>query len=62
MALILMFPGIHTKAEEGNQEFDEFLEDIFAETVESDFLTMHYTVRDYESMGLARPEATIGEI
>ena len=63
MVFILMFPGIHTKAEEeGDKEFDEFLTDIFAETVESDFLSMHYTVKDYGSMGLARPEATIGEI
>lgn len=63
MAFILMFPGIRTKAEEeGNKEFDDFLMDIFAETAESDFLTMHYTVKDYESMGLARPEATLGDI
>ncbi len=62
-ACILMFPGIPAKAEEeGNKEFDEFLMDVFAETVESDYLSMHYTVRDYESMGLARPEATLGDI
>ena len=34
-ACILMFPGIPAKAEEeGNKEFDEFLMDVFAETVE----------------------------
>ncbi len=48
--------------EEGDPDFDQYLWEVFSEVVESDFLTMHYQVRDYESMGLERPEVTLGEI
>ena len=36
-------------AEEENTEFDQYLMDEFVETMESDYLTLHYTVKDYES-------------
>ena len=48
--------------EEGDPEFDEFLMELFVEMMESDFMNMHFTVRDYESFGIERPEADIGTI
>ncbi len=63
LSAVLCMPQITVSAEEkGNPEFDEFLYDLFAEIMETDYLSMHYTVRDYESFGIQRPEATLGEI
>ena len=45
-----------------DKEFDEFLDDIFVETVGSDYLNMHYTVIDYRSYGIEKPELIIGEV
>ena len=45
-----------------DKEFDEFLDDIFVETVGSDYLNMHYMVIDYRSYGIEKPELIIGEV
>ncbi len=62
-ALFFGAAGKPAYAEEtGDPAFDDFMWELFAELMESDFLNMHYTVRDYEAMGLERPEADLGEI
>lgn len=43
-----------------NQEFDDFMRNEFVDTMESDFMTMHFTIRDYASYGIEKPEANIG--
>lgn len=45
-----------------NEEFDSFLDDIFVETMEDDYLNMHYTLIDYKAYGVEKPELTIGEV
>lgn len=45
-----------------NQEFKDFLDEIFIETMESDYLNMHYNVIDYKAYGIKKPELTIGEV
>jgi len=58
MALSMQVPVM---AEE-NEDFDAFLMDEFVETMESDYLTLHYAIRNYESMGIEKPEANIGVV
>ncbi len=40
---------------------EEFLTEQFVETMESDYLSLHFTVGDYESYGIEKPELTVGE-
>ncbi len=47
---------------EENEDFDAFLTDEFVEAMESDYLTMHFTIRDYNSLGIEKPEAIIGTV
>ncbi|MBR3126785.1 MAG: DUF885 family protein [Solobacterium sp.] len=64
MAALLAVPtGTAVKAEEpGDPEFDEYLTEEWIDSMESDFLTMHYSVKDYRKYGIERPEATWGEV
>ncbi|MBQ3271906.1 MAG: DUF885 domain-containing protein [Solobacterium sp.] len=64
MAVLLAMPaGIAVKAEEaGDPEFDDYLMEEWMDSMESDFLTMHYSVKDYRKYGIERPEATWGEV
>lgn len=41
---------------ENNNDFDDFLYDEFVAAMESNYLGMHYTVKDYESYGIEKPE------
>ncbi len=43
-------------------KFDEFLDKVFKESVESDYLNMHFSVKDYKKMGIEKPEVTLGEV
>ena len=45
---------------EDNKEFDEFMTEEFVETMESDFMNMHFTIRDYAALGIEKPEPVIG--
>lgn len=45
-----------------NEKFNEFLDKVFKETIESDYLYMHSEVSDYKAMGLTKPEVTIGTL
>ena len=45
-----------------NKEFDEFLDSVFDEFVTMNFLSMHYTVVDYKSYGVQKPEVGCGTI
>lgn len=39
-----------------NSDFQDFLTNEFVETMESDYTTMHFTVKDYESYGITKPD------
>lgn len=49
------------ESDQGDSSFDELLQQDFIDTMESDYLTMHFTVRDYEKMGIEKPEAVLTE-
>ncbi|MBQ1325128.1 MAG: DUF885 domain-containing protein [Solobacterium sp.] len=43
-----------------DQDFDEFLTEEFVESMESDYMTLHYGVRDYGKYGIEKPELIFG--
>ncbi len=45
---------------EDNKKFDELENKMFVEFMENDYLTMHYTVKDYQKFGIQKPELTAG--
>lgn len=59
LAVCLVIPVTVVKADESS-EFDEFMESEFVDMMESDYTTLHFTVKDYEKLGIEKPELTIG--
>lgn len=53
--------AVSASAEEGNSKFDKWMDEQFKDTLESDYMTLHYQLVDYESLGIEKPEATIGK-
>lgn len=47
--------------EEAQKAFDEFTDGIFKELMESDTISLHYTITDPEAYGITRPEPSFGE-
>ena len=47
---------------EDNKEFDEFLNRVFKNIIETSYLYLHSSVVDYKSLGLEKPEPEWGEI
>lgn len=44
-----------------NEEFDEFLNSIFVDAMEDSYVNMHFTVVDYKSFGIEKPDVEWGE-
>ena len=42
--------------------FDQFLDKVFVESMESDYMTMHFSVIDYKKYGIEKPPVDLGEI
>jgi len=60
MSVLLVLCGMpHVKAEE---DFDEFLKQEWKTMMESDYTTMHFSVKDPSSMGLTKPEVSWGHV
>ena len=59
MALLCVISPVH--AEETNADFDQFMKDEFIELMESDYISLHFALKDYEKYGITKPEPTIGE-
>ncbi len=58
----LSLPAYTVYAEEGDDpSFDDFMTREFIETMESDYLGMHFTVKDYRKMGIEKPELLFGD-
>jgi len=61
MSVLLLLTGFTPVHAEG-EDFDEFLKQEWKQIMESDYTTMHFSVKDYQAMGLTKPEVTLGEI
>lgn len=42
------------------ESFSDFEEEMFKDVMEEDYLNLHYTLKDYESLGIEKPEVTVG--
>ena len=47
---------------EDSAEFEAFLDETYLDIISQDYLNMHFSLEDYEALGLTKPELTIGEI
>ncbi len=54
LSLSILNP-LTVRAEENNKDFDEFLNEQFEETMEADYLTLHYTIRNYKKYDIEKP-------
>jgi len=45
-----------------NAEFETFLDEVFKEGMEADYMNMHFSVSNYKALGLTKPELTLGEV
>ncbi len=62
LTLIITVGSSFSAMADTQADFDKFLQEDWEETVESDYLTMHSSVFDYKSLGLKKPEVTLGDI
>ena len=61
LVLLLLVPYTTVKADEGS-DFDEFMMEEFKEIIGSDYTSLHFAMKDYESLGIEKPELTIGSV
>ena len=59
---VLMLAGSLMPVKAEGEDFDEFLDKEWRHMMEKDYVSMHYSVKDYKKIGLQKPEVTIGEI
>ena len=45
-----------TAEEDENKAFEEFMNSEFKEMMESDYLTLHFTIKDYSALDIDKPE------
>ena len=45
-----------------NEDFERFLDKVFIEGMEADFMTMHFSVIDYKKYGIEKPPVDLGEV
>lgn len=57
---LFAYVPVYADSDPENKEFTKFMDQEFVDTLESDYITMHYSVKDYESYGIEKPERTIG--
>lgn len=62
LVLANVFQPVTVNADSDQKDFDEFLKDKWVEMMESDYTGMHFSVKDYRSMGLEKPEVSLGHI
>lgn len=54
---LLVSAYVPVKAEES---FSDFEDEMFKDFMESDYTTLHFTVKDYEALGIEKPDVNIG--
>ncbi len=57
---LFTYVPVQADSDPENKEFTKFMDQEFVDTLESDYMTMHYSVKDYASYGIEKPERTIG--
>jgi len=60
MSALLLLTGFIPAQAEG-EDFDEFLKQEWKEMMD-DYVTMHYSVKDYQAEGLTKPDVNLGEV
>lgn len=60
LSLSITASGVPVHADE-SEDFQKFMNDQFVEAMEDDYTTMHFTVKDYASYGIEKPDVNIGE-
>ncbi len=61
-ALCMPFSAVRTAAEKDeNQAFEKFMDSEFREMMESDYMTMHFTLKDFAKTGYDKPDLTVGD-
>jgi uncharacterized protein (DUF885 family) len=63
-AAVLLFASVMmpVQAEEGNADFDKFLDELFVEMMEEDYMSMHFSIEDYRAAGITKPEPIIDSV
>ena len=51
-----------TSGRADNKKFDAFLDKVFVEGMEADYMTMHFKVIDYKKYGIEKPPVDLGQI
>ncbi len=63
MLLICSAPiSVYAEENADNADFDAFLESEFIESMETDYSTLHYTVKDYKALGIEKPDAVLDTV
>ena len=60
MSALLLLTGFIPAQAEG-EDFEEFLKQEWKEMMD-DYVTMHYSVKDYQAEGLTKPDVNLGEV
>lgn len=63
-AVMLVIPGgvAGSLEAETSEDFDQFLFEEWKDAMESDYLSMHFGVIDYQAYGIEKPEPTLGHV
>lgn len=61
MTLVACQPKVQEN-KETQAKFDEYLEELFNESITSDFMSYHFYLVEPEKKGLEKPEVTLGEL
>ena len=53
---LLSFGPVQAENKNDDKEFAELIHQDFIDSMKSDYLTMHFTVKDYKAMGIKKPK------
>lgn len=59
LALAFVYQPVHA---DDSADFNQFMKEEFVQMMESDYMSLHFALIDYEKYGIQKPEPTIGEI
>ena len=61
LACVVWTAAVPARVNAEESDFDRFCTEEFTRRMESDYMTMHYTLKDYRAFGVTKPELTIGD-
>lgn len=59
--ILTLFLALSTVPVRAEENFDAFLDDLFKEYLEEDYMTAHFYVKDFSAAGIETPELSLGE-